>query len=193
MRTLCNKSLVFWNWIIRTCKSFKLCGGVIKKQNKTKPSSKCFANGGLNIEGLFSLHCGILSRSVQDFFFFLRKVFEVRETGNPEVPLYFGEGLRRSLGNAAGCGGGGQMGCAGLSFAFMFLCVETQLGAISWCVRISQTNLELSNAFVPEEMFVLSDVNILCISAGLWLQVGSPNRLRSDLNKTVCFPRTLFS
>ena len=34
-------------------------------------------------------------------------------------------------------------------------------------------------------MFVLSDVNILCISAGLWLQVGSPNRLRSDLNKTV--------
>ena len=40
-------------------------------------------------------------------------MFEVRETGNPEVPLYFGEGLRRSLGNAAGCGGGGQMGCAG--------------------------------------------------------------------------------
>ena len=37
--------------------------------------------------------------------FFLRKVFEVRETGNPEVPLYFGEGLRRSLGNAAGCAG----------------------------------------------------------------------------------------
>ena len=31
-------------------------------------------------------------------------MFEVRETGNPEVPLYFGEGLRRSLGNAAGCG-----------------------------------------------------------------------------------------
>ena len=29
-------------------------------------------------------------------------MFEVRETGNPEVPLYFGEGLRRSLGNAAG-------------------------------------------------------------------------------------------
>ena len=25
-------------------------------------------------------------------------------------------------------GGGGQMGCAGLSFACMFLCVETQLG-----------------------------------------------------------------
>ena len=39
--------------------------------------------------------------------------------------------LRRSLGNAAGCGEGGQMGCAVLSFAFMFLCVETQLGAIS--------------------------------------------------------------
>ena len=37
-------------------------------------------------------------------------MFEVRETGNPEVPLYFGEGLRRSLGNAAGCGGEGQMG-----------------------------------------------------------------------------------
>ena len=54
----------------------------------------------------------------------------MRETGNPEVPLYFGEGLRRSLGNAAGCGVG-QMGCAGLSFAWMFLCVEIQLGAIS--------------------------------------------------------------
>ena len=27
------------------------------------------------------------SRSVRDIFFFLRKVFEVRETGNPEVPL----------------------------------------------------------------------------------------------------------
>ena len=40
-------------------------------------------------------------------------MFEVRETGNPEVPLYFGEGLRRSLGNAAGCAGGRQMGCAG--------------------------------------------------------------------------------
>ena len=36
---------------------------------------------------------------------------------------------------------------------------------ISWCVRISQTNLELSNAFFPKKMFVLSDVNILCISA----------------------------
>ena len=73
----------------------------------------------------------VFYQEVGRIFFFLRKVFEVRETGNPEVPLYFGEGLRRSLGNAAGCGGGGQMGCAGLSFAFMFLCVETQLGAIS--------------------------------------------------------------
>ena len=45
---------------------------------------------------------------------FLRKVFEELETGNPEVPLYFGEGLRRSLGNAAGCGDGGQMGPAQL-------------------------------------------------------------------------------
>ena len=26
--------------------------------------------------------------------------------------------------------------------------------------------IHVSNAFVPEEMFVLSDVNILCISAG---------------------------
>ena len=34
--TLCNKSLVFWNWMIRTCKKFKLCGGVI--QHKTKPN-----------------------------------------------------------------------------------------------------------------------------------------------------------
>ena len=58
-------------------------------------------------------------------------MFEVRETGNPEVPLYFGEGLRRSLGNAAGCGGGGQMGCAGLSFAWMFLCVAILLGSFA--------------------------------------------------------------
>ena len=42
-------------------------------------------------------------------------------------------------------------------------------------------------------MFVLSDVNILCISARLWLQVGSPKRLRSDLNKTAYFPPSLFS
>ena len=63
---------------------------------------------------------------MQDFFF-LRKVFEELETGNPEVPLYFGEGLRRSLGNAAGCGEGGQMGCAGLSFAFMFSKSRAQL------------------------------------------------------------------
>ena len=126
-------------------------------------------------------------------FFFFKK--SVRSEGNrkPRGALYFGEGLRRSLGNAAGCGGGGQMGCAGLSFAWMFLCVEIQLRAISWCLTISQTNLELSNAFSPKEMFVLSDVNILCISARLWLQVGFPKRLRSDLNKTVCFPPTLFS
>ena len=64
-------------------------------------------------------------------FFFFKKSVQSEGNINPEVPLYFGEGLRRSLGNAAGCGGGGQMGCAGLSFAFMFLCVETQLGAIS--------------------------------------------------------------
>ena len=31
------------------------------------------------------------------------------------------------------------------------------------------------------------------ISARLWLQVGSPKRLRSDLNQTVSFPPTLFS
>ena len=47
--------------------------------------------------------------------------------------------------------------------------------------------------FFPEEMFVLSDINILCISARLWLQVGSPKRLRSNLKKTVCFPPSLFS
>ena len=51
----------------------------------------------------------------------------------------------------------------------------------------------VSNAFFPKKMFVLSDVNILCISARLWLQVGSPKRLRSDLNKTACFPPSLFS
>ena len=57
------------------------------KQNKTKASSKCLAQGGLNIEGLFSFHCGILSRSVRVLFcfIFLRNVFEVRQTGNPEV------------------------------------------------------------------------------------------------------------
>ena len=41
-----------------------------------------------------------------------------------------------------------KQSCAGLSFAWMFF-VEIHLGAISWCVRISQTNLELSNAFFP--------------------------------------------
>src|SRR5574340_679702 len=42
-------------------------------------------------------------------------------------------------------------------------------------------------------MLVFSDVQSLCISARLWLQVGSPKRLRSDLNQTVSFPPTLFS
>ena len=38
------------------------------KQNKT-PSSKFFANLGLNIEGLCSFHCGIERRNVRVFFF----------------------------------------------------------------------------------------------------------------------------
>src|SRR5574340_1123824 len=42
-------------------------------------------------------------------------------------------------------------------------------------------------------MLVFSDVQSLCISARLWLQVGSPKRLRIDLNQTVSFPPTLFS
>src|SRR5574337_321757 len=42
-------------------------------------------------------------------------------------------------------------------------------------------------------MLVFSDVQSRCISARLWLQVGSPKRLRSDLNQTVSFPPTLFS
>src|SRR5574337_646979 len=42
-------------------------------------------------------------------------------------------------------------------------------------------------------MLVFSDVQSLCISARLWLQVGFPKRLRSDLNQTVSFPPTLFS
>ena len=54
-------------------------------------------------------------------------------------------------------GGTGERWSKGTSCK-MFLCVETQLGAISWCVRISQTNLELSNAFVPEEMFVFIEL-----------------------------------
>ena len=33
-------------------------------------------------------------------------------------------------------------------------------------------------------MLVFSDVQSLCISDRLWLQVGSPKRLRSDLNQT---------
>ena len=163
-------------------------------QNQTKPSSKCLAQGGFNIEGLFSFHCGILSRSVRDFFFFFKE--KCSKWGKQETqrcPCSLGKALGGHLEMLLAGGGGGQMGCAGLSFACMFLCVETQLGAISWCVSISQTNLELSNAFFPKEMFVLSDVNILWISARFWLQVGSPKRLRSDLNKTVCFPRTLFS
>src|SRR5574337_404304 len=42
-------------------------------------------------------------------------------------------------------------------------------------------------------MLVFSAVQSLCISARLWLQVGSPKRLRSDLNQTVSFPPTLSS
>src|SRR5574337_88338 len=42
-------------------------------------------------------------------------------------------------------------------------------------------------------MLVFSDVQSLRISARLWLQVGSPTRLRSDLNQTVSFPPTWFS
>ena len=78
-------------------------------------------------------------------FFFKKRVRKVRETENPEVPLWFGKGLRRSLVNAAGCWEA-VSSCAwwaqsseGLSFAWMFLLVEIQLRAISWCVRISQT------------------------------------------------------
>ena len=36
-------------------------------------------------------------------------------------------------------------------------------------------------------MFVLSDVNILWISARFWLQVGSPSRLRSDFEQNSMF------
>src|SRR5574341_854348 len=91
------------------------------KPNKTKNQAPSFfANLGLNIEGLCSFHCGIVRRNVRVFFFFfnlffvffffLKRFRKMRETGSPEVSLYFGEGLRRSLGNAAGCEGGrGQM------------------------------------------------------------------------------------
>src|SRR5574337_170207 len=49
----------------------------------------------------------------------------MRETGSPDVPLYFGEGLRRSLGNAAGCEGGrGQM-CTEL--CRLVLCMDVQV------------------------------------------------------------------
>ena len=72
------------------------------------------------------------------FFFFKKIVRKVRETGTPEVPLEFGEGLRRSFVNAAGCRGGSlflwlirAQSSAGLSFAWMFLFVEIQLGFIS--------------------------------------------------------------
>ena len=69
-------------------------------------------------------------------FFFKKRVRKVRETEKPEVPLWFGEGLRRSLVDAAGrreavsCDRWAQSS-AGLSFAWMFLFVEIQLGAIS--------------------------------------------------------------
>src|SRR5574337_1076589 len=42
-------------------------------------------------------------------------------------------------------------------------------------------------------MLVFSDVQSMCISTRLWLQLGSPKRLRSDLNQTVSFPPTLCS
>ena len=38
-------------------------------------------------------------------FFFKKRVRKVRETEKPEVPLWFGEGLRRSLVKAVGCHG----------------------------------------------------------------------------------------
>ena len=62
------------------------------------------------------------------------------ETENLEVSLQFGKGLVDAAGRwaAVSCDRWAQSS-AGLSFAWMFLFVEIRLGAISWCVRISQT------------------------------------------------------
>lgn len=60
----------------------------------------------------------------------------MRETEKPEVPLWFGEGLRRSPVNTAGRQEAGScdrwaQSSAGLSSAWVFLFVEIQLRAIS--------------------------------------------------------------
>ena len=188
MGTLWKKSLVFWNWIIRTCKKFKLCGGVIK----TKPSYKCFSNGVPNIEGLFPSTVAFIKKCAGYFFFFKKSVWSEGNRKPRGAPVVWGR-PKEVTWKCCLLWGGADWLCRLVLCMHVLVC-GNPARAISWCVSISQTNLELSNAFFfPEEMFVLSDINILCISARLWLQVGPPKRLRSNLKKTVCFPPSLFS
>ena len=72
------------------------------------------------------------------------------------------------------------------------LCRNPPRSHLLMCKNFPDKDLELSSAFFPKEMLVFGDVQSLCISARLWLQVSSPKRLRSDLNKTASFPPTLF-
>src|SRR5574337_1304724 len=111
------------------------------KQNK-KPSSKFFANLGLNIEGLCSFHCGIVRRNVRVFFFlicflfffFFRKDYEKRgKQETQRCPFSLAKALGGHLEILLALRGGGgrcAQSSAGLSFAWMFF-VEIHLGAIS--------------------------------------------------------------
>ena len=81
-------------------------------------------------------------------FMFMRFLWQEYWSGLPFPPLVGLGGHLEMLLAVRGGGGRCAQSCAGLSFAWMFF-VEIHLGTISWCVRISQTNLELSNAFFP--------------------------------------------
>ena len=166
MGTLCNKSLVCWNWIIRACKIFKLCGGLIKKKKKTKLQVFWKLKSKYSRPVFLTLWHSMKKCACVFFLclfvcFVLRKVSE--KWGKQETqrcPCSLAKALGGHLEMLLAVGR--QMGT---ELCRLVLCMHVlvcgiQLGAISWCVRISQTNLELSNAFFPEEIFVLSDVNI---------------------------------
>ena len=65
-----NGLMSLWNWdALRSQSQILLAPGINFVENSFSVDQIYY------IYCVFSLHCGILSRSVQDFFFFLRKVF----------------------------------------------------------------------------------------------------------------------
>ena len=141
MGTLWKKSLVFWNWIIRTCKKFKLCGGVIK----TKPSYKCFSNGVPNIEGLFPSTVAFIKKCAGYFFFFKKSVWSEGNRKPRGAPVVWGR-PKEVTWKCCLLWGGADWLCRLVLCMHVLVC-GNPARAISWCVSISQTNLELSNAF----------------------------------------------